>query len=145
MLQCCWIMYEKILLYADLLTDETNYIRNWLSDAWWKADRTHGSNLEKSRKYQLLAIYFNVRMQPESFTKELGTLSHPELLLCTKITPVRLSTRNKHHHVKETKICTLPHLCTASKQRRMQNQCCMCIYRQNTTIFSSSTTGYLLH
>jgi len=106
-------------------------------------DTAHGSNVEKSLKYQLLATYFNIRIHPESFTKECGMLSHPELLLVTKITPVRLRTRNKSHRVKETKNCALPHLCAASKQRRMQNQCGMCIYRQNTTIFISSITGYL--
>jgi hypothetical protein len=82
-------------------------------------DRAHGSNVEKSRKYHLLETYFNTCIHPESFTKELGLMSHPELLLVSKITPVRLRTRNKSHYVKETKNCALPHLCTASKQRRL--------------------------
>jgi hypothetical protein len=82
-------------------------------------DRAHGSNVEKSRKYQLLGTYFNTRIYPESFTKELGMMSHLERLLVTKITPVRLRTRNKSQNVKETTNCTLPHLCTADKQRRL--------------------------
>jgi len=75
----------------------------------------HGSNVEKSRKYQLLGTYFNTRIHPESFTKELGMMSHLELLLVTKITPVRLRSRNESHNVKETKNCALPHLCTTVK------------------------------
>ena len=86
-------------------------------------DTAHGCNVEKSRKYQLLATYFNIRTHPESFTKELGKLSHPELLLVTKTTPVRLSTRNKSHYVNETKICALRHLCRASKQSECFSDC----------------------
>ena len=56
-------------------------------------DRAHGRNVEKSWKYQLLATYFNIRIHPESFTKKISTLSHPELLLVTKITSVRLTLR----------------------------------------------------
>lgn len=86
-------------------------------------DRAHGSNTEKSWKYQLLGTYFNTRVHPEPFTKEYGTLSHPALLLITKIAPVRSITRNNSHYAKEPQNCALPHLRTASKQQRRVQDC----------------------
>jgi hypothetical protein len=78
-------------------------------------DRAHGTNLETSRKYQLLGTYHNTRIHCESFTYESDIIFHPAFVLSIKITSVRLRNRNNSHYVRKnnfkriSKTCAPPH------------------------------------